>query len=206
MVGNVAEGFAATSGDNQSGMFQLHVILDQPRSWFQYAPPWVTAAAALTTVIVAVLIARNQSRLQKTLADKQIEIQKMQLEQQARQLKKDLFDRRFAVFTGVLEFIGYVLRQNGNIELPGAEYRQFCDCRERAEMLFEGDVNRYLADVDETARAFYVSAQARNNAITAGDMDKIHEDSRLMERLGVRLLQQRKGLFWACDNGSQIAL
>ena len=87
-------------------MFQLHVIVDGAKNWLDYSPPWITSGAALITVIVAVVIARNQNRLQKTLAEKQIELQRSQLDQQERQLKKDLFDRRFAVYLGVRDFIG----------------------------------------------------------------------------------------------------
>ena len=61
-------------------MLQLHVVLVQPKNWIEYVPSWVTAGAAFITVIVAVLIARNQSRLQRTLAERQVEIQKMHLD------------------------------------------------------------------------------------------------------------------------------
>jgi len=77
-------------------MFPFHVVLDQPRTWLDYLP-CVTALAALTTVVVAICIARNQSEMQK----EQVKLQTMQLDLQARELKKDLFDRRFAVFTAV---------------------------------------------------------------------------------------------------------
>jgi hypothetical protein len=175
-------------------MFRLHVVLDQSRDWTEYVPLWVTALAALITVVVAVVIARNQGKLQQTLAEKQIEIQRMQLEQQERQLKKDLFDRRFAVFTDVQKFFDYVLQKNGDIELSGpGEYRQFRECMERAEMLFGHDVMTYLEDVDETARAFYVSAKRRG--INLGDVDAINKDGTLLDRLSVVLMPQRKGLF-----------
>jgi hypothetical protein len=189
-------------------MFQLHVVLDQARGWLDYVAPFstlLTAIAAIGTVSVALRIANNQNKLQKTLArdqsrlqealaEKQLEIQKMQLERQAQQLKKDLFDRRFGVFTGVLTFITYVPQENGDIELHGpGQYRQFRECMETAEMLFGDDVNRYLEDVDETARQFYVSARRRE--IDRGDPDAIEKDGQLLNRLSVTLLQRRKGLF-----------
>jgi hypothetical protein len=175
-------------------MFRLHVVLDQSRDWIVYVPLWVTALAALITVVVAVVIARNQAKLQQTLAEKQFEIQRMQLEQQERQLRKDLFARRFAVFTGVQKFFDYVLQKNGDIELHGpGEYRQFRECMERAEMLFGSDVNLYLKDVDETARAFYVSAKRRG--IDPGDVCAIDKDGELLSRLSVTLMPRRKGLF-----------
>jgi hypothetical protein len=154
----------------------------------------VTALAALITVVVAVVIARNQGRLQQTLAEKQFEIQRMQLEQQERQLKKDLFDRRFAVFIDVQKFFDYVLQKNGDIELHGpGEYRQFGECMERAEMLFADDIKEYLEDIDKTARAFYVSAKRRG--INLGDVAAIDKDAQLLDRLSVTLMPQRTGLF-----------
>jgi hypothetical protein len=44
-------------------MLQLHVALDEPKGWLEYVPPWVTAVAALITVLVAGLIARKFVRL-----------------------------------------------------------------------------------------------------------------------------------------------
>jgi len=86
-------------------ILQLHVVLDQPKGWLDY----ITALSALGTVVAAVAaliavnvtrsIARNQNKLQEALANKQFDIQKSQQELLERQLRKDLFDRRFAVFT-----------------------------------------------------------------------------------------------------------
>jgi len=49
----------------------------------------------------------------------QIRLQKIQLDQQAQRLKKDLFDRRFEVFTAVDSFITYVIRSDGKLKLSG---------------------------------------------------------------------------------------
>ncbi len=102
--------------------------------WISALPSLIAAVAAAITVFVALRIAENQNKLQTALADKQIEIQ-------ARQLKKDLFDRRFAVFIEAAEFIGYVLQENGKIELVGpGKYRRFRESMEVAQMLFGEDV------------------------------------------------------------------
>jgi hypothetical protein len=179
-------------------MFQVHVILDQPKGWLDYIAPLGTilaAFAALMTVFVARRIARNQNVLQQVLADRQFELQKAQLEQQERQLKKDLFDRRFAVFTDTGDFLVYVIRQNGNISLTGPEYRQFSQTMEKAQMLFGADVGAYLEDVDKTARDFYVLAQGRERAVQTGDVDAIKQDGDVSVRIGVDLLQKRPVVF-----------
>ena len=103
-------------------MFQLHVVLDQPKDWLQYVPPWVAVVASLLTVFVAFKIAQNQNRLQKTLAKSQIKIQKMQLEQQERQLKKNLFDRRFEICVRTRDFAQYVLGRADSLELTDPPY------------------------------------------------------------------------------------
>jgi len=109
---------------------------------------------------------------------------KLQLQQQERQLKKNLFDQRFAVFVNVRDFITYVLRENGKIQLAGpGQYREFWESMEKAEMLFGTDVNKYLGEVDETAREFYMSAQGMDKAIATGDIEAINKNGQLLERL-----------------------
>ena len=183
---------------NGSKMFQFHIVLDQPKEWLDYVTPLGTllaAAAAIITVIVARGIAHNQNKLQETLAARQLDLQKAQLEQQERQLKKDLFDRRFTVFTDTGEFISFVLRQNGNISLNSGEYTQFWQTSEKAEMLFGADIREYLEDVQKTAGEFYVTAQGREKAVATGDVDAIHKDHELLAHLGVDLFQKRAKVF-----------
>jgi hypothetical protein len=55
---------------NGGSMFQLHVVLDDAKSWVDYVPLWITAGAALITVGVVVFIARNQNRLQNDACGK----------------------------------------------------------------------------------------------------------------------------------------
>ena len=167
-------------------MFQLHVVLDGQKNWLEYLPPWITAFAS---VVVASVIALNQTRLQTTLANRQLDLQE-------RQLKKDLFDRRFAVFTQALDFMTYVLRNNGRIELAGpGEYGTFRESMETAEMLFGDDVNEYLAALDKTAREFCVSAQALEQAKARGDVDAINKNGQLLNDISVTFLAKRTQVF-----------
>jgi hypothetical protein len=176
-------------------------VVDQQNNWFDHLPQWITAVASLIAVLVAFLIAKNQNRLQKTLADSQREIQieqialqKMQLEQQAQQLKKDLLDRRFEVFTAVDCFITYVIRSNGKIELVGpGEYRQWREIMERAQMLFGEEVYKYLGTVDKTARDLYVVVRKLENDPT--DMEAIENQFLLSTALADTLREQRAQLF-----------
>jgi hypothetical protein len=182
-------------------MFPFHVFVDEAKSWLDYAPAWVTAVAALGTVIVALRIAHNQNRLQKTLAERQLEIQseqiklaKMQLDQQAHQLTKDLFDRRFAIFTAVEDFITWVIRSDGDIEFFGpGEYRNWREAVEKAQMLFGEEVIDYMEVADKAARDLYVVVKkmAKNSA----DMQAIDDQNRLMNQLTITLREQRVEIF-----------
>ncbi len=169
-------------------MFQFHVVLDQPKNWLDYSPSWITALAALITVFVAIKIAGNQNRLQKTIAERQIDIQ-------ARQLLKDLFDWRFAVFTEVENFIAYVLQSNGKVHLPGPEYIRWRAAMQKAQMLFGADVYEYLVKVDKTARDLYVSALRLDKAIEQGNTEAIEVNHQLLNELSDTLLGQRVQVF-----------
>lgn len=167
----------------------LHVVLDNSKDWLDYVPSLITAVASLTAVIVAFVIAHNQNRLQATLASRQDDLQE-------RQLKKDLFDRRFAVFNEALAFISYVLRENGKIELTGpGPYRRFRESMDAAEMLFGPHVNDYLSKVDQTAREFWASAHALECAIAKGDVAAIDRNGDLLNCLSSTLLVQRISVF-----------
>jgi ribosomal protein L34 len=172
-------------------MFRLHVVLDNSRTWVDYAPAWVTAVAALVTVFVAILIARNQNKLQETLAKKQTDLQEAQL-------KKDLFDRRFIVFTDTLDFIGMVIRNDGDIVLEGPEYRHFLETTQKAGMLFGADVRSYLKGVTETTTNLYVSARGRGRAIQSFRLVQI-ENCNLAS---VRVLFSPVGRFMNEDSAS----
>ena len=157
-------------------MLQIHVLLDEAKSWIDYVPPLVTALAALGTVVVAVRISNNQNSLQRILAERQLDMQE-------RQLKKDLFDRRFTIFTETLDFIGLVLRNDGDIVLEGEEYRHFRQTMLKAGMLFGADVRNYLKGLDETARELYVSAKGRVQAVASGDVAAINKHGELLTRI-----------------------
>jgi hypothetical protein len=116
------------------------------------------------------------------------------LEQQDRQLKKDLFDRRFKVFSDTGEFTAFVPLADGDISLNSDEYRQFWQTMETAEMLLGTDVTQYLEDIQRTASELNVSAQGRENAIRIGDVNTIHKHRELLLHLNA-LFQSRAGVF-----------
>lgn len=164
-------------------MFPFHVSVDQTRDWLDYAQFAATIVAALGTMIVATLIARSQNRLQK-----------LQLEQQAHQLTKDLFDRRFAIFAAVEDFIVWVVRSEGKTHFIGTvEYGNWWDAIQKARMLFDKEVFEYMTVVEKAAGAYHVAVtrMAKNSA----DMQAIEDENRLLNQLTITLREQRFEVF-----------
>jgi hypothetical protein len=171
----------------------FHFVLDGPKDWL---PPWISAVASLLAVIAASVIAWSQSKLQRMLAERQNSLQQTQLGQQARQLKQDLFDRRFAVLSETIDFLSHVLRENGKIETVGpGPYRQFRDAMVKAEMLFGSDVNEYLSLVNRTVLELASAVKWLDDAIRSGNMDVINRHGELINTLSGRLWEQRTLVF-----------
>lgn len=133
-------------------MFQFYVVLDQPKNWHEYVPPWVTAVAAVLAVVGAIVIACKQNSLQKTLA-------KMQLEQSERQRKMGLFFLRRKVFTDTREFMEPIQRTASAFAPESDEYMKFFKTVQNAEMLFGPEVRKYLKDVNKTTMDLWGSEQ-----------------------------------------------
>lgn len=179
----------------------FHVVLDQPKSWLDYVQfitSCVTALAAIATVLIAARIARNQNKLQETIARNQLELQKTLAEQQANlqkiQLIQNLFDRRFAVFTAVEDFIVFVIQSEGAIEFTGpGEYRNWWETTQKAQMLFGKDVMDYLESLDKAAWDLHKALLALKKDQT--DTKANHDHSRLQTELANSIRQQRVKIF-----------
>jgi hypothetical protein len=104
-------------------------------------PVLPTAAIALLALIFTTWIALRQIQIQRW------------------QLNKDLFDRRFAVFTETREFLVYVGGKGGWVEPYGPEYNRFRETMERADMLFPSEVHAYLVEIDKATRDLLTAKQ-----------------------------------------------
>ena len=113
----------------------------------------VAAIAAITAVIVT-----------RPIANKQLDLQE-------RQLKKDLFDRRFKIFTDTDEFLGHITSSPSTFTPSSEEYRKFFASVEAAEVLCGQEVKTYLKDTDETAKQ--LSADHQRMARNPGDNEAI---------------------------------
>src|SRR5277367_715774 len=89
-------------------------------------PSAISALAAITAIGISVWVWISQGRILK------------------RQLKIALFDKRYPIFLTTEEFIAYVIRVDGSIELSSNEVRKFQFAVEQSEFLFEKDVLGYM--------------------------------------------------------------
>jgi hypothetical protein len=105
----------------------------------------LSALAAITALWISLWVANVQRRIQE------------------KQLKQDLFDKRYAVYLAVGEFLMHVVRVDGSIKLPSDEYRTFAYTMEQAEFLFGSDVNTYLRDMKTKALALYPKCFERDH-------------------------------------------
>lgn len=144
-------------------------------SWVDLVIPAASLLVSVVAVSISFWIASRQRELQE------------------RQLRKDLFDRRFDVYTKVREFMTYVLRNDGKISLTADEYRDFQGTMEKAEMLCE-KVHPYLVELDKTVRGLYVYKQEENRAVETGDVKRIEDGANLMKRC-IELLRCRNEVF-----------
>jgi hypothetical protein len=118
-----------------------------------------------------------------------------QLKIQKRQLKKDLFDRRFVVYTDTRDFLNYVGQMDGRIILQGPEYHHFLESVEKAEMLFPATVHQYLKEIVMQAGELYAYRFKEAKAISTGDQDELDRGAALTKLLYVTLPSQRNQVF-----------
>jgi hypothetical protein len=116
---------------------------------------------SVTAIFISLLVARRQHQIQE------------------QQLKKDLFDRRYKVYTGTREFANYVRSGPDAMEMTHPHFGLFVDLIERAEMLFGSAVHSYLKNLDSLARKLYVNAKKQRTR--PSDPDLIDAGQKLFE-------------------------
>jgi hypothetical protein len=161
-------------------MDSVYYLAAQPpaRGWVDVAAMVAQLATPLLAIAIAIWVAVRQNEIQE------------------RQLRKDLFDRRFVVYRDTREFMAYVMGTNGHFSLQGTEYRRFMDAVENAEMLFRTDVHDYLLEIKKTADDLSVYANKEEaEAERTGDPELILKRDRLNHLFFVELPQRRTQVF-----------
>jgi hypothetical protein len=109
---------------------------------------WASIASALAAIValgISVWVALWQRKLQKE------------------RVRQDLFDKRYAVFLSVDEFVMYVLRVDGSFKMMGDEVRRFLYAVEQSEFLFHADVIDYMHQVEKTVFDLHPKAAKRDH-------------------------------------------
>lgn len=122
---------------------QLMVM--QTNESLRVIPPIASAVAAMTALGISVWVALSQRRIQE------------------RQLQKDLFDKRYIVYLAVEEFLMYVLREDGSIDLLSDDVQKYRRAVEKADFLFDADVTDYMSHVQKVAFELYPIAVKRDH-------------------------------------------
>jgi hypothetical protein len=147
-----------------------------PKTWIDWLAAFAPVIVSSVAIIISIWVATRQNDLQ------------------ARQLRKELFDRRFAVYTEVREFLMVVFQVNGHDAIHSPAYQRFLEAAEKAEMLFGAEVIAYLKDISTTVGKAYVYAAEEERIVAAGAVKRIQEGSDIMIRL-YDLLNRRNEVF-----------
>ena len=124
--------------------------------------------------MVAALAALKAVGATRDIAQKQLDLQE-------RQLRKDLYDRRFAVYRQTAEFLRPILGSPSSFRVESDESRKFAEAVQDAGMLFGADVCRYLKDVNTTAVDLWASYSRMQQH--PGDNNAIEESGRHFQHL-----------------------
>lgn len=97
------------------------------------ATDWITAfgtIASLAIATTAIVVTRSVAKEQKSL--------------QERQLKKDLFEKRLAVYRDTAELLRSTRNENEIFDILDKRYPEMLDLTERADFLFGPEVANYV--------------------------------------------------------------
>jgi hypothetical protein len=93
------------------------MVVPEARDWVSVLAPTASALAAITALAVSSWVAYVQRRIQE------------------RQRKQNLYDKPYALFLAVEEFVVHVQRVDGSLALTADEFRRFQYAVEHAEFL-----------------------------------------------------------------------
>jgi hypothetical protein len=149
------------------------------KDWVSVLAPSLSVLAAITALGLSARLAYAQRRIQEG------------------QLKQSLYDKRYAVFLAVEEFLMHVLRENGSVKLLGEEFRRFRYALEQAEFLFKTDVTNYMKQLDKTVQYLYAKAFTRDHLAAANQNDPQLdlEITNVLMELGGPFIERRKMVF-----------
>lgn len=116
--------------------------------WIDKLSPVFSSLAAVIGIVIAIWVAKRQNRL---------------LEQQ---LKQDLFDKRFAVYSAISSLAKTVDDRKGRIELR--DLGTYLDASREAQFLFGADVMQYLREFTALVFALYESVQEHTTLDSLG--------------------------------------
>jgi hypothetical protein len=131
------------------------------KTWIDWLVAFAPVIVSSVAIVISIWVATRQNDLQ------------------ARQLRKDLFDRRFTLYTDTREFLNFVGQTDGENIIHTPEYQHFLEVIEKAEMMFGPGVLAYLNEINKTVSDFYVYKAQEQRLIEAGDQNRIDAGTEL---------------------------
>ena len=152
-------------------------VTQQPKTWADIFIALAPAAVSFVAICISLWVALAQHILQ------------------ARQLRKDLFDRRFTLYTDTRDFLNFIGRTDGENIIHTPAYQHFLEVIEKAEMMFGPDVLAYLNEINKTVSDFYVYKVQETSIIESGDQRRINAGTELRNLIYGVLPKRRNDVF-----------
>jgi hypothetical protein len=133
------------------------------RDWLALLASSGSALAAITALWISLWVANVQRQIQ------------------TKQLKQDLFEKRYAIFLAAEAFLAHVLKTDGSVNLIGEEFRKFRYVMDEAQFLFNTDVVNYLNEINQAVLGLHGKCFERDHLASMNKQDAA---------LGVEILQK----------------
>lgn len=152
----------------------IHIVMDHSFGWNDYVTMYAPTLASISAAGLAAWVA--------------IRLGKMQASIERSKIRKDLFEKRFEVFSQTQDFIDFVIAQGDGLHLLGAP--QLANLKKSirlADMLFGPKVSQYMTEVMKTALDYSASCKTLQAEIERGNKAAIDKHEQLQNRLSVHL-------------------
>jgi hypothetical protein len=148
-----------------------------PKTWIDWLAAFAPVIVSGVAIIISIWVATRQNDLQ------------------ARQLRKDLFDRRFTLYTDAREFLNFVGQTDGENIIHTPTYQHFLEVIEKSEMMFGPEVFAYLKEISKSVSDFCVYKAQEQRIIESGDQKRIDAGTELRNLIYDVLPKRRNDVF-----------
>lgn len=156
--------------------------------WIGALAGFASLLAAAAAIYLADQTSKNQERLQKRITREQTALQE-------RQLKQDLFEKRYTVYAAIQKWLSEAVRVDGSIGY--GSIIEFHYVTDQANFLFGGEIISFIEEVGTILVAVQIAAQKRDRLIERREeyRDAEKEVNRLLDIVTKELSYRRDDIF-----------